>query len=219
LEEGIVVQSMEQRHGRGRHGRTWHSPIGNLYMSVLLRPTCDVKEAGQLAFIAANAVSGAIDEIIDKKHTKTLKWPNDILINGQKACGILIEKEAGGYALGMGVNIIAPPEGAVGLNSVTWDIQVPIHPFRDKVLAHLSSFYDEWQQNGFAKNREQWLKNAHGLNKPIKTKRGKEDIAGIFRGLGVDGALQIEVEDGTLLDINAGEVYFPAINNKNGDET
>ncbi len=206
LPEGTVVQAIEQRAGKGRHGRKWFSPMGNLYMSVLLRPDCDVAQAGQLAFVAAVAVAAAIDTVLDEKHKLSLKWPNDILIDGKKVCGILIEKEADGYALGIGVNIMAPPDGAVALNDVTWDIQVPVHPFRDKLLAALGETYSLWQDEGFAKIRSAWLAQAHGVDEPIKTEKGE----GIFRGLSEDGALQLETAEGAILDINSGDVYFAA---------
>ena len=209
LEEGIVVQCLEQRSGRGRHGNTWFSPMGNLYMSILLRPKCDVKQAGQLSFVAAVALSAAMDEVVDtKQHKKALKWPNDILIDGKKVSGILIEKEADGYALGMGVNIMNPPDQGVGLSQVSWEIQVAIHPFRDKVLEKLSYYYDLWQDKGFAEIRELWLSQAHGLGEPIKARLAKGDKSGVFEGLSPEGALLLKQDDGEILDINAGEVYF-----------
>lgn len=209
LPEGTVVQCLEQRHGRGRHGREWFSPIGNLYMSVLLRPKCDVKDAGQLSFVAAVALSAAMDEVVDEKqHTKTLKWPNDILIDGKKVSGILIEREEGGYALGMGVNIMAPPKDAISLNQVTWEIQVPIHPFRDKVLEKLAHYYDLWQDEGFAPIRSEWLRQAHGLGKPITAGQGDRKKAGIFKDIDEEGHLILEGKDGKIFDINSGEVYF-----------
>lgn len=209
LEEGIVVQCLEQRSGRGRHGNTWFSPMGNLYMSVLLRPKCDVKQAGQMSFVAAVALSAAMDEVVDtKQHTKTLKWPNDILIDGKKVSGILIEKVADGYALGMGVNIMNPPDQGVGLSQVSWEIQVAIHPFRDMVLDKLSHYYDLWQAEGFTQIRELWLSQAHGLGQPITARLAKGEQKGTFEGLTDDGALKLKLENGDFVDINAGEVYF-----------
>lgn len=209
LEEGIVVQCLEQRAGRGRHGNKWASPMGNLYMSVLLRPVCDVKQAGQLSFVAAVALSAAMDDVVDsEKHSKTVKWPNDILIDGKKVSGILIEKEGDGYALGIGVNIMNPPDQGVGLNDVSWDIQVAIHPFRDKVLDKLAYYYDMWQKEGFHAIRDLWLSQAHGLGEPMTARLSNGTQKGVFEGLTEDGALQIKLDSGDIVDINAGEVYF-----------
>ena len=208
LEEGTVVQAIEQRDGRGRHGNHWFSPMGNLYMSVLLRPDCDVRIAGQLSFVAAVALSAAMDEVLDEKHKKTLKWPNDILIDGKKVSGILIEKVEDAYVLGMGINIMNPPDQAVGLNDLTWDIQVPINTFRDKVLAQLKEHYQQWQENGFADIRKLWLREAHGLNQEMTARLSDVEHKGIFKGISDDGHLCLELKDGKQIDINSGEVYF-----------
>ncbi|HEY8192261.1 MAG TPA: biotin--[acetyl-CoA-carboxylase] ligase, partial [Alphaproteobacteria bacterium] len=120
LPEGTVVQCLTQTKGRGRHGRTWTSPMGGLYMSVLLRPECAAPVAGQLSFVVAVAVSAAMDEVLGKDHKKTLKWPNDILIDGKKCAGILLESGMAGamvnwMAVGIGVNIMSAPEDATCL--------------------------------------------------------------------------------------------------------
>lgn len=209
LPEGIVVQCLEQKKGRGRHGREWVSPIGNLYMSVLLRPDCPVKEAGQLSFVAAVALSAAMDEVIETGHEKTLKWPNDILIDGRKVSGILIEKEGDAYVLGMGVNILSAPEGAIHLKDVAGENRLAIHPFRDLVLEKLAQRYDLWRQEGFAPIREEWMKQAHGLDKALAVKLGKEHRDGLFKGIDAQGSLLLEI-DGSIIDINSGEVYFPS---------
>ncbi len=214
LPEGLVIQAIEQRAGKGRHGRHWFSPMGNLYMSVLLRPGCDVAQAGQLAFVTAVALSVAMDEVVDKNnHQKALKWPNDILIDGKKVSGILIEKEGDAYVVGVGVNIMNPPDDAVGLNQVTWEINVPIHPFRDKFLNHLGLFYAQWQKDGFAPIRRRWLAEAFRLNEEITVSTPPPGQSGIFRDLDEHGCLVLEQKNGKKLAINSGEVYFGALNN------
>ena len=211
LPEGIVVQCLEQKKGRGRHGREWVSPIGNLYMSVLLRPDCPVAQVGQLSFVAAVALSAAMDTVLEPGHSKTLKWPNDILIDGKKVSGILIEKEGEGYALGMGVNILSAPDDAICLKDVAGDNRLAIHPFRDTVLEKLGHYYDLWQEQGFSPIRGEWLKQAHGLNDPLKARIGDDEKEGIFRDIDEEGHLVIEDADGKLFDINSGEVYFPSV--------
>ena len=208
LPEGTVIQCLEQRKGRGRHGREWVSPIGNLYMSVLLRPGGDVRRAGQISFVAAVALSAAMDTVMEKEHEKKLKWPNDILIDGKKVSGILIEKEGEGYALGMGVNILSAPEEAVSLKEVSGDNRLAIHPFRDQVLAQFGACYQSWKTDGFAGVRTEWLAQAYGLGKALKVNIGNREIEGIFKDLSEDGALLLEDDNGNIIDINAGEVYF-----------
>ena len=211
LPEGIVVQCLEQKKGRGRHGNEWVSPIGNLYMSVLLRPGCPVGEAGQISFVAAVALSAAMDEVLEKGHKKTLKWPNDILIDGRKVSGILIEKEGEAYALGMGVNILSAPEGAVCLKELAGENRLAIHPFRDLALEKLGHYYGTWQKKGFAPIRKQWLAQAHGLNEKLEIRTAGYKKEGIFRDLDKRGYLIIEGPEGKTFDINSGEVYFPSL--------
>jgi BirA family biotin operon repressor/biotin-[acetyl-CoA-carboxylase] ligase len=123
--EGVVIQALAQTKGRGRHGNEWQSPMGNLYMSVLLRPECPAQAAGQLSFVVAVALSAAMGEVLADGHVKTLKWPNDILIDGKKVAGILLESNISKLGIvdyvvaGMGVNIMAAPEGAVALAQVS----------------------------------------------------------------------------------------------------
>lgn len=209
LPEGIVVQSLEQRKGRGRHGREWVSPIGNLYMSILLRPGRPVSDVGQISFVAAVALSSAMDEVLEKGHSKTLKWPNDILIDGKKVSGILIEKEGDAYVLGTGVNILSAPEGAISLKEVSGGNRLAIHPFRDMVLEKLRHYYGLWLAEGFGPIRQQWLAQAHGLNGKLAVQAGESKVEGIFRDLDEKGFLVIEQPDGKTLEVNSGEVYFP----------
>jgi len=218
LPEGTVIQCLMQKRGRGRQGREWVSPMGNLYMSFILRPDCTPDKAGQISFVVAVALSKAIDQYIDDAHKKTLKWPNDILIDGKKCAGILIESTMGdsgnvsALTVGVGVNIIAPPEEAIGLQQVSGKTQVSIHPFRDVFLAEMAVLYTQWKNQGFGPIRTQWLKNAHGLNQPVKATIGDTIHEGIFKDLDKDGALVLTLADGTNKEIRAGDVFFEPVN-------
>lgn len=214
--QGMVVQALEQKSGKGRHGNEWNSPIGNLYMSILLRPECAARDAGQLAFVIAVALSKALDDYIDEPsanggHAKTLKWPNDILIDGLKLCGILLESEMKANKLeavvvGMGLNIFKAPELAVGLNDVA-EIPVYVNTVRDNILDKLSYYYEFWQKKGFAPIREAWLKQAHGLDQPMSARLPDVTYKGIFRGITEEGGLILETEEGEKI-IHAAEVHF-----------
>ncbi len=213
LPEGTVIQCLTQTKGRGRHGNEWASPIGNLYMSVLLRPACPADKAGQLSFVVALALSQAMDEVIEAGHNKTLKWPNDILIDGKKAAGILLESAlkdgaVDSLVVGVGVNIMAPPEDAVALQDVSGGAQVPIHPFRDKILDQLAAYYERWRVEGFTALRNEWLAQAHGLGQTVHVRLPSEEFDGTFKDLDKDGALLVELSDGTDRKVTAGDVYF-----------
>jgi len=211
LPEGTLVQCLAQTKGRGRHGNSWTSPMGGLYMSALLRPECSAQEAGQLSFVVAVAVSAAMDEILAKGHIKTLKWPNDILIDGKKCAGILLESGMTGtkvdwIAAGVGINIMSAPEDAICLQDVSKGKQVPIHPFRDIVLGHLAAHYNHWRDKGFADIRETWLAQAHALGQEITARTGSGETMGVFKGIDDTGALILESTTGDSQSINAAEI-------------
>jgi BirA family biotin operon repressor/biotin-[acetyl-CoA-carboxylase] ligase len=211
IPEGAVIQSLSQTAGRGRQGRTWESPVGNLYMSVLLRPECEAAKAGQMSFVAGLAVSAAIDSYIEKGHLKALKWPNDVLIDGRKCAGILIESVMGkdgmidALVVGIGVNILVAPEGAVALKDVCGDRQVPIHIFRDSVLSQLGESYLQWKRQGFSPIRTRWLKQAYALGDKITARFAQEQAEGIFKGIDEKGALLLETA-GKTKAIAAAEI-------------
>lgn len=209
--EGFAVQALMQTGGRGRHGNQWVSPMGNLYISVLLRPECKAADAGQVAFVVALALSKAMDEFIDPAHVKTLKWPNDILIDGKKVSGILLESaieeaRCDYLIIGMGINILSAPEGRIGLDAVKKK-PVPIHPFRDRVLAHLSDYMDAWRAHGFGPIRDEWMAQAHGVSAPMTIRLPEVTYEGIFKGIGPDGGLEAEI-NGEIKRFTSGEVHF-----------
>jgi BirA family biotin operon repressor/biotin-[acetyl-CoA-carboxylase] ligase len=212
LPEGTLVQALTQTKGRGRQGRTWQSPMGNLYMSFILRPACAPDRAGQVSFVVAVALSRAMAAFMGKAYKRTLKWPNDVLIGGKKCAGILIEsglsKEneslVDWLAVGVGVDILSPPEGFAGLKDFCGK-PVAIHPFRDKFLEEMAIVYGQWRNQGFAPIRKQWLNEAHGLGQAIKT----SEYEGVFKDLDSDGALVLTLADGTDRIVRAGDVFFP----------
>ncbi len=212
--EGLVVQTLEQSQGRGRQGNQWTSPLGNLYMSLLLKPLCKPDLAGQISFVIGLALSAAMNPYVQAPHKKTLKWPNDILIDGKKCAGILLESRLSGrglvesLAVGIGVNILAPPPERAGLQQIAGEKRIAIHRFRDEVLAYISDYYDGWKSAGFIPVRRDWLNQAHGLNHKITARLPGGETKGIFRDIDETGALIIENASGENLSIRAGEVYF-----------
>ena len=114
--EGTAVMAESQTAGRGRRGRVWVSPPGNLYCSLLLRPQCAPKDAGNLSFAAALAVAEALLPLLPEGIDLRFKWPNDVLLDGKKVAGILIESEVEGGSLsfavvGAGINVAnSPPD-------------------------------------------------------------------------------------------------------------
>lgn len=218
-EEGFVVQTMTQTAGRGRHGNEWESPMGGLYMSALLKPECNADKGAQLSFVVAVALSKAIDQYIGEGHKKTLKWPNDILIDGKKIAGILLESDIDfkghvhALSVGIGVNILSAPKDATFLKELCHeDTRLAINPVRDTILEELAKYYELWQDKGFAPIRELWLKEAHGLGETMTVRLPDKTLEGTFKGLKSNGHLMLKTDTETIA-INSGDVHFGKKNN------
>ena len=214
--EGTLVWAASQNAGRGRRGRPWVSPPGNLYLSLLLRPVCPALQAAQLGFVTAHALGEALTPLLGRAPV-TYKWPNDVLVSGHKIAGILLESEMSSGELvefviiGMGVNVAAAPEAteypATSLRAERVSNVTP-----GLLLAgfahHFEYWYANWRTEGFAPIRHAWLARAGGLGEPVQVRLEKATLLGRFLDLDEEGALVLEGEGGRRR-IAAGEV-FPA---------
>ena len=214
--DGTVVWAREQSKGRGRHGREWASPPGNLHLSLILRPEVPLREAAQLSFVTAVALYDALGNISEPGHQIHLKWPNDVLLQEKKVAGILLESEAGGaefpewVIVGLGVNVAHFPDDAAypatSLSAEHWTVTV-----EDTLVAFARSFQkwaNIWVEEGFDKVRQTWLNRSIGKGKAIAVSLDNETLTGNFKDLDDDGALILE-DDGAERRIAAGVVYFP----------
>src|SRR5580693_2293306 len=104
-----VVHADEQTAGRGRLAHTWFSPPGNLYLSILLRTGQPASRAAELSFVAALAVAETVEALLPRQIRAMLKWPNDVLVNGAKIAGILLEQVDDATVLGIGLNVLEAP--------------------------------------------------------------------------------------------------------------
>ena len=189
-QEGTCVQALAQNSGHGRHGREWVSPRGNLYLSFILRPKCEIRDMPQLSLVTALALAAVINH-----DDLTLKWPNDILIGGKKCAGILLEREGDALIVGVGVNTKSAPEGAACV-----DVK------RDQFLDQFDIFYQSCLAGGFAKIRAQWLEKSYAPGTKMSVKNGSHIIQGAFIGLDSTGNLLLERE-GEIKIISAGEIH------------
>lgn len=207
---GLVVTAAEQTAGRGRQGRGWASPVGNLYASVLLAPAVPPARLPELGFVAAVAVATTLAGFLPDGAI-SLKWPNDVLARGAKISGLLVEQAEEMAILGMGINLAVAPadtpypattlaaEGAV----VTPDAAL------ERLLEALGAALTRWEQAGFAPIRAAWLARAHPIGTPLRVRLGGPAAAGVldgrFAGLDADGALLLATEAGQRR-IAAGDV-------------
>lgn len=205
-EEGKGVQALSQSSGRGRQGRSWEGPMGNLYLSLALKPDIVPRNAGQIAFVAGMAVYETVRSLLGEDKNIALKWPNDVLVDGCKIAGLLIEKHEDFYILGIGLNILAPPDNAAGLQEMS-DKRLPVNPVRDMLLDILSAYITRWEKEGFEVIREQWMRQAAFVNEEIKVRLPQETISGIFKGIDNKGALLLETDNQTQR-IWSGDVFL-----------
>jgi len=208
----LVVSAKEQTSGRGRRGRTWVSPSGNLHCSTLL-VIGRLAEAAQLGFVAAVALVDALAGLLPDAEFRC-KWPNDVLVNGAKVAGMLLEPAAEGWlVLGLGVDVAsAPPADQVAYPAAS----LAGLGYEGDSLAVLAAFcaafgpwVNRWRAEGFAPVRLAWLERCRGLGQPIVVRLEGDTVTGHFAGLDADGALLLDQAALGVRRLMAGDVFFP----------
>lgn len=209
------VMARRQTAGRGRRGRAWDDPPGNFAASLALRPLDGPARLALRSFIAALALAEALEGLTGLRGAFALKWPNDVLLQGGKLSGILLETGPGGLlVVGIGVNLRHAPPAApdaafppVALHPATGH---DIDP--EALLDALAPAFAAWEgrlaAEGFAPVREAWLARAAHLGRPVTARLGNGTVlAGRFDGIGDDGTLRLATAQGMRM-IPAAEVFF-----------
>ena len=209
-----------QTAGRGRRARPWVSPEGNFHATLVLRPAGAPETVALRSFAAALALRDACVMLTGLPDSFSLKWPNDVLLNGGKLAGILLESAGLGgpdavLCIGVGVNLIAAPiassvePGAIPPVCLLHDTGHRITP--EAFLSALAPAYARWeavlQSHGFAPLREAWLTHAARLGEPIRARTGQMTRDGVFDTIDASGNLILRTPQGTLA-IAAAEVFF-----------
>ncbi len=213
--EGLVVVATEQTAGRGRHGRRWHSPPGNLYASWLLRPGVSPATAASLSLVGGLAARDALLAAGLGEERLRLKWPNDILVGDAKLGGVLLEGggegDARGIVVGVGINIAVAPEGtgrpttclrALGDRATTVDRLLTL------LLEGFAARYARWRTAGFAEQRVEWVAAAYGIGDMTSLRIGEGRLDGRFVDIDAEGALWLELAPGRRRRFLAGELVF-----------
>jgi BirA family biotin operon repressor/biotin-[acetyl-CoA-carboxylase] ligase len=215
----LWIVARRQTAGRGRRGREWASETGNLFATLLTTTRRPPAEAAQITFIAALAVADLLEGWAPASLV-TIKWPNDVMLAGDKAAGVLVESGAhttGGLwlAVGIGVNLAHAPPGterpATALvHHLRADMTVP--PTAEIAAARLAEAFDVWMTRwdslGFQPILDAWKARTPGLDGPAVARLGRETVEGRAEGVAPDGALRLRLADGTLRLISAGDVFF-----------
>lgn len=211
------IMAHTQTAGRGRRGRAWVAPAGNLNATLIFKPAATAAEAARRSFLAANALYAAL-AIYVPADKLALKWPNDVLLSGGKVAGILLESSGQGrfvdwLSIGIGVNLMHIPQGVTGASfpptslkaAGGWDVEPA------DFLATLANAYatqeDKLAHLGFARIRQDWLRHAARLGEVITARTGKQDITGIFDSIDDDGNLVLITGTGPQT-ISAADVFF-----------
>jgi BirA family biotin operon repressor/biotin-[acetyl-CoA-carboxylase] ligase len=209
----LWITAETQTNGRGRSGRVWLSPHGNLYATLLLTEPCAPAQAPQLAFVSGLALYDAVAHCAPELTAKlALKWPNDLLLGGAKVAGILIESEtvpAFSVAIGIGVNCASHPGDtpypAMDLRAAGADV-APKSLFQ-ALSASMQQRLAQWRRGeGFAYIRAEWLSRAAGLGEPISVRLPDREFSGRFDGLDEAGRLLLD-QAGQLVTVTAGDVF------------
>lgn len=217
-EEGTVVIAETQTAGRGRLNREWFSPRGGLYFSVILRPSVSAKEAFGLVFVAGLAVAEVLHENYGLR--VETKWPNDVLVDGKKICGILCEMGSTGekvnyVIVGVGVNANVDVQKfseelkmvATSLESVLGR-KVRLEELFRACLERLDCVYEQFLKDGLTSVLEKWKKYAGFLGKQVEVAADVGKLCGLALDVDCDGTLVLKLEDGVVRRIFVGDVYL-----------
>ncbi|MDR3510365.1 MAG: biotin--[acetyl-CoA-carboxylase] ligase [Caulobacteraceae bacterium] len=212
----LWITALRQNAGRGRRGRSWDTGQGNLAATLLTTTDLPPAEAAQISFVAALAVADLARSYVPADIVG-LKWPNDLLVAGRKASGILVEsgRRPDGrlwLATGIGVNLAHAPEGterpatSLALNGAS----PPPTPRQalERLSEAFAGWIGAWEARGFSAIAEAWTVRALGLGGPCVARLGAETVEGVAEGLDVDGALRLRLADGAIRRITAGDVFF-----------
>ncbi len=189
-------------------GRPWQSTDGNFAGSCLIRLQPGEDRPAELGFVAALALHDVVARFIEPS-LLSLKWPNDLLLEGTKLSGILLEREGGVLILGIGVNLkvapALPDRPTVAL--ADHGILISAEAFGLLLAEAFACRRREWRENGFAVIREAWMERAHPVGTKLWVTAGQGRIEGQFAGLDADGALLLDGVDGQSHRIHAGDVW------------
>ena len=202
--EGLWLRAERQVSGRGRQGRIWVSPPGNLHASTLVRLQAKDPPAPTLALLAGVALQEAV-----ALHAEgvRIKWPNDLTAGGAKLAGILLERQGNAVIVGFGVNLMHQPQlpdrPVTSLKALTGTAP-DAAAFAETLAEIFARWLARWRHEGHAAILTAWRAAAHPIGTALSTSEGE----GLFEGLNEEGALRLRLADGSVRTIHAGDVFL-----------
>ena len=216
----IWICALAQTAGRGRRGRAWAMPAGNFAASLVMRPAGPPAQAALRSFVAALALRDALVAVTGRAEVFTLKWPNDVLLNGGKLAGILLESSGAAgrvdaLVIGIGVNLAATPyttlleAGALAPVSLLGETGITITPedFLTLLAQHFARWEAQFTTHGFGPIRSAWLQNAARIGQNITARMMRDEITGTFVEIDTQGQLVLETPKGRQ-QIAAADIFF-----------
>jgi BirA family biotin operon repressor/biotin-[acetyl-CoA-carboxylase] ligase len=208
--EGIWLRADSQQGGRGRHGRLWVSPPGNLYASTLVWTRTGDPAAHTLAMVAALALDQVLQAYIPVDRLM-IKWPNDLLAAGGKISGILLDGLGDAVVVGIGVNLAHHPDNVDRAATSVATFTTPPEPafFLSDLAASFAHWLTRWRGEGLGTILRHWLDRAHPPGTALTIRPpGEDPIDGLFDGLDEDGALRLRLAGGEIRTMHAGDVFL-----------
>jgi BirA family biotin operon repressor/biotin-[acetyl-CoA-carboxylase] ligase len=215
ISDRVLITSKVQTSGKGRYSKGWVSADGNMFATIVIRINNSLNEAALYSFVTAISEGEAIKDFINDDITVQYKWPNDVMLDGKKLSGILLEtlKDSNGcnwLIIGTGVNINNQPEDidkqVTSLMKYSLEA-VSVESFLAKFIQHFQTQEKLWKNEGFAFIRSAWLESAYRLGDEITVNLKNKVLKGKFEGISHSGELEVLV-DGEKLLICGGEVFF-----------
>jgi BirA family biotin operon repressor/biotin-[acetyl-CoA-carboxylase] ligase len=209
LGEGVWLRAERQTAGRGRQGRNWASPPGNLYASTLVRLRPTDPSPATLGLVAAVALDEAV-RVHARDVPLAIKWPNDLLLGGAKLSGILLERVEDAVVLGIGVNLAHHPDLADRPTTSLAEHGAVVDPgdFADTLAEAVARWLATWRGGGLAPIRARWLDRAHPPGTALAARLPDGSVLeGLFAGLDGDGALTLRLASGDTRVIHAADVF------------
>jgi BirA family biotin operon repressor/biotin-[acetyl-CoA-carboxylase] ligase len=217
LDRPTWIMAHRQTAAKGRRGRSWVEPVGNFAATLLMKPTGNAATAALRSFVASNALYEALAMKIDRSHL-ALKWPNDVLLNGGKVAGILLESAGGAdqiewLSIGIGVNLVSAPESVANADFKPVSLAgeggeaTDVDEFLSLLASNMATEERIFAELGFGVIRDKWLRRAARLGEALTARTAREEITGTFETVDEAGQLVLTTPKGRVT-IPAADVYF-----------